>query len=192
MTSKILAAALLLAGLAFARHADASTGPVVSLQQVGTPVAGQSFTLQLVLADPFQGLVSDESLLAWGFHLGFDASRLQLEAFTPAAGWENDSAHLAAGVFSASTFPGIDNAGQPALVLGTLSFDVLRAGTSHVTLTADAGDLNQGLIYLEADPIALSVDGTIAAVSAVPEPGSLALTIAGVGVFAWRRRRQVA
>jgi len=184
MTLHSLAAAVLLGAAAFAAQASQ-----VQLEALGTPTAGQSFDLQLVLEDPFQGLAADEQLLAYGFHLSFDSSLLKLDAFTPAAGWENDSGRLGAGIFSASIFPGVDNAGQGDLVLGTLHFDALGAGAAAVALATDPGDFNQGLIYLEADPRALAASTTIALSTPVPEPASGALLLGGLAALAWRRRR---
>ena len=190
MTFKSLTAATLLA--AAASIAQAAT---IELDTVGTPTVGQSFDVQVRVDDPFQGLPSDEQLLAFGFHLGFDASELQLDSFTPAAGWENDSAHLAPDIFSASIFPGVDNAGQGDLLLATLHFDVLQTGTTTVSLATDAGDFNQGLIFLETDPLAITGSDalTLASPSAVPEPSNMLLMLAGlVGVAGWRRRAATA
>ena len=188
MTFKTLTAATLLAAAFIAPAAQAAT---IAFDTVGTPTVGQSFDVQVRVDDPFQGLPSDEQLLAFGFHLGFDASQLQLDSFTPAAGWEDDSAHLAPGIFSASIFPGIDNAGQGGLLLATLHFDVLGAGTTTVSLATDAGDFNQGLIFLETDPLAITgADSlTLAPASAVAEPSNMLLMISGlVGFAGWRRR----
>lgn len=190
MTFKSLTAATLLA--AAASIAQAAT---IELDTVGTPTVGQSFDVQVRVDDPFQGLPSDEQLLAFGFHLGFDASQLQLDSFTPAAGWEDDSAHLAPDIFSASIFPGVDNAGQGDLLLATLHFDVLQTGTTTVSLATDAGDFNQGLIFLETDPLAITGSDalTLASPSAVPEPSNMLLMLAGlVGVAGWRRRAATA
>ena len=190
MTFKSLTAATLLA--AAASIAQAAT---IELDTVGTPTVGQSFDVQVRVDDPFQGLPSDEQLLAFGFHLGFDASQLQLDSFTPAAGWEDDSAHLAPDIFSASIFPGVDNAGQGDLLLATLHFDVLQTGTTTVSLATDAGDFNQGLIFLETDPLAITGSDalTLASPSAVPEPSNMLLMLAGlVGVVGWRRRAATA
>ena len=189
MTFKSLTAATLLAAASIAQAAT------IELDTVGTPTVGQSFDVQVRVDDPFQGLPSDEQLLAFGFHLGFDANQLQLDSFTPAAGWEDDSAHLAPDIFSASIFPGVDNAGQGDLLLATLHFDVLQAGTTTVSLATDAGDFNQGLIFLETDPLAITGSDTLTleSPSAVPEPSNMLLMLAGlVGVAGWRRRAATA
>ena len=189
MTFKSLTAATLFAATAFI--AQAAQAATIELDTVGTPTVGQSFDVQVRVDGPFQGLPSDEQLLAFGFHLGFDASQLQLDSFTPAAGWENDSAHLAPDIFSASIFPGVANAGQGDLLLATLHFDVLQAGQTTVSLATDAGDFDQGLIFLETDPLAITGSDslTLASPSAVPEPSGMLLMIAGLAGFAgWRRR----
>ena len=189
MTSKFLKAATLLAAAAFI--AQAAQAATIELDTVGTPTVGQSFDVQVRVDGPFQGLPSDEQLLAFGFHLGFDASQIQLDSFTPAAGWEDDSAHLAPDIFSASIFPGVDNAGQGDLLLATLHFDVLHAGMTTVSLATDAGDFNQGLIFLESDPLAITGSDSLTLVSpsAVPEPSNMLMMIAGLAGFAgWRRR----
>ena len=193
MTLKSLAAATLFAATAFI--APAAHAATIELDTVGTPTVGQSFDVQVRVEDPFQGLPSDEQLLAFGFHLGFDAGLLQLDSFTPAAGWEDDSAHLGPDIFSASIFPGVDNGGQGDLLLATLHFDVLQAGQTTIRLATDAGDFNQGLIFLETDPLAITGADplTLAAPSAVPEPSTTLLMIAGLAGFAgWRRRATAA
>jgi hypothetical protein len=184
MNFKSFLAAMLLAASSMASHAV-----TVQLDPVGTPQVGQSFDLQLRLDSPFDGLSTDEMLLSFGFHLGFDSSLLKLSSFTPATGWDDDSAHLGANIFSASNFPGIFNEGQDSLLLATLHFDVLQAGSTLVSLFTDAGDLNQGLGYLLVDPVAFNVSEALNIAAPVPEPGTVVLMAGGlVGLAAWRRR----
>jgi hypothetical protein len=185
MSFKSLTAATLLAAT------FASQAATIEFDTVGTPTAGQSFDVQVRVEDPFAGLPSDEELLAFGFHLGFDASQLKLDSFTPAAGWEDDSAHLGADIFSASIFPGVDNAGQDDLLLATLHFDALQPGAANISLGTDASDLFrfQGLIFLETDPVAITATDSLTLTSAVPEPANVLLMIAGLaGLAGWRRR----
>ncbi len=184
MKLKSILAALMLAAATFAGHAA-----TVQLATIGTPQAGQSFDLQLRLDDPFSGLAADEELLSFGFHLGFDSSLLKLASFAPASGWDDDSAHLGANIFSASIFPGLANQGQASLLLATLHFDVLRPGTTSIALATDAGDFNQGIGYLFTDPVAFDVSKTLV-LSPVPESGTYASMLGGLaGMMAWRRRR---
>jgi hypothetical protein len=185
MKLKSLFAALMLAAASVGSHAVS-----VELDPIGSLQVGQSFDLQLRLDAPFSGLDADEELLAFGFHLGFDSSLLKFSSFTPAAGWDDDSGRLGAGIFSASNFPGVFNAGQSSLVLATLHFDVLRAGSTVVSLLTDAGDFNQGLTYLFADPMALAATENLnLTLAPVPEPGTFLLMAGGLaGLAAWRRR----
>lgn len=184
MKLKSLFAALMLAAASLAGHAA-----TVQLATLGTPQAGQSFDLQLRLDDPFGGLGADEELLSFGFHLGFDSSLLKLASFAPASGWDDDSAHLGANIFSASTFPGLANQGQTSVLLATLHFDVLQAGTTRIGLTTDAGDLNQGVGYLFSDPVAFDASTTLV-LTPVPEPSAVVLMLGGLaGLMAWRRGR---
>jgi hypothetical protein len=186
MKLKSFVATLMLAAASMASHAVS-----VELDPVGTPQVGQSFDLQLRLDSPFDGLAADEELLAFGFHLGFDSSLLKLDSFSPASGWDDDSANLGAGIFSASNFPGVDNAGQGSILLATLHFDVLHAGTTGISLTTDVGDLNQGIVYLFADPVDLNASTTLA-LSPVPEPSTMVLMAVGLGGLVVRRRRHYA
>lgn len=177
-------AALMLAAASLAGQAA-----TVQLATVGTPQAGQSFDVRLRLDDPFSGLAADEQLLSFGFHLGFDSSLLKLASFAPTSGWDDDSAHLGANIFSASIFPALANREQTSVLLATLHFDVLGSGTTTIALTTDAGDFNQGIGYLFADPVAFDVSKTMV-LSPVPEPGALVLMLGGFGgLIAWRRRR---
>jgi hypothetical protein len=184
MKLKSLFATLMLAAASMASHAVS-----VELDPVGTPQVGQSFDLQLRLDSPFAGLAADEELLAFGFHLGFDSSLLKLDSFSPASGWDNDSGNLAPGIFSASNFPGVDNEGQGSILLATLHFDVLQAGTTSIDLTTDAGDFNQGIVYLFADPLDLTA-GTTLMLTPVPEPSTLLLMAVGLGGLAVRVRQR--
>ncbi len=163
----------------------------VSLTAAGPAKAGEGVDLLISLVDPFGGLPSDEELLSFGFRLSYDPSKLSFGSFTAAAGWDDDSPWLGAGTFGGSSFPGVANAGQGSLLLGTLHFDALQGGLAQISLITDAGNLNHGLSYLwsNAQPLNSSLD---LAISAVPEPASALLAALGLGALGFTTRRRQA
>lgn len=192
LSSRLVASRLVSDFVAFtmavlgALASPAASASTAALETIGTPLVGQSFDMLLRLDQPFAGLAADESLLSFGFHLGYDSSLLKFVSFSTAAGWDNDSAHLGANIFSASNFPGLADLGQGSVLLATLRFDVLASGNSAVNLFTDLGDYNQGLGYLYANPEPLSAS-TI--VTAVPEPATYLLMAGGLITVVVRRRR---
>lgn len=178
----LLASLLLAASPLFARAAGAA------LQLTGEPRVGQSFALQLQLRHPFAQLDPAELLLSFGFRLEFDASRLQLLQFLPAEGWNDDSPWLGPGRYGASAFPGVADPGTEVLALGTLRFRVLDAGVTRLRVFSEANDLDLGLNYLIAGPAELAAEHTLA-LSPVPEPATVVLTVAGLAALGTRRRR---
>ena len=187
MTFKSLIAAAALLGAALTvPTAQAAT---VTLTPSGPAQAGGAFDLLISLSDPFAGLSTDEELLSFGFRLNYDSTRLSFSSFTPAAGWDDDSPWLGAGSFGASSFPGVANAGQGSLLLGTLHFDALQGGLTTIGLITDAANFNHGLNYLWSNPQALNASLQVA-VSAVPEPASAWLAVLGLGALGLAARRR--
>lgn len=172
----------LLAAAALALSTLAAQAATVVLTAAGPAQVGTGLDLQLAIHTPFEALAADEELLSFGFRLSFDTSRLTFTGFSVAAGWDDDSGWLGAGQFGGSSFPGVANQGQAVLLLGTLHFDALQAGTSTVSLLTDGGNLNHGLGFLWSDvqPLNAALDVSVAA---VPEPASLLLTALGLGVL---------
>lgn len=180
----IAAATLVLVSLG----ASAAT---VSLTAAGPAKAGEGVDLLISVLDPFGGLASDEELLSFGFRLSYDTSRLSFAGFTPTTGWDDDSPWLGAGQFGASSFPGVTNQGQASLLLGTLHFDALQAGSAAISLITEPANLNHGLSYLWAGTRPLDASLRLE-VSAVPEPASALLAALGLGLVGVTTRRRAA
>ena len=152
-----------------------------------TATVGQTLLLDVVMQQPFDGERAGDELLAFGLDLSFDATLLRLTGVTPASGWSDDSAFTGLAL-SGSAFPGVADAGQGALTLATLSFQVLGAGRTAISLFSDsANNFNQGLLYLMSPT--LDAQTSHAVTLAVPEPATYGLLLAGLGVLAAVRRR---
>jgi len=182
MMIKTLVAALIAAGTFSAQAAT------VSLSGVASASIGQNFTLNVALLQPFDGERAGDELLSFGMDLSFDTSLLKLLGVSLAPGWDDDSA-LTGVILSGSAFPGVADADQTSLVLATLSFEVLGAGNTSISLSSDlANNFNHGLLYLAAPT--LDVQASHALALSVPEPGSYAMMLAGLGLLSLAVRRR--
>lgn len=164
--------------------------PTLVLNPAQTSVLpGQTVTLDLILQQPFDGGLAGDTLLAFGFDLGFGPG-LSFTAYSPASGWSDDSAAFADTDVAASHFPGIDDLGQTSLLLGQLSFDALSSvGISDITVSSDSlASFNQGLFYLN-DPIPVDINAS-ARISVIPSPAPAGLLLAGLGFMAGAARRR--
>ncbi|MCE4557071.1 PEP-CTERM sorting domain-containing protein [Roseateles cellulosilyticus] len=180
----------LLVAIALAASSLAAQAATVSLTAAVPSKVGQGVDLLVSVSDPFAGLSPDEQLLSFGFGLSYDASRLAFAGFTVAAGWDDDSGWLGAGQFGGSSFPGMANHGQATLLLGTLHFDALQAGSTLVGVATDASNLNQGLSFLWSDTQPLTASLNLMT-SAVPEPASLLMATLGLAAVGLTTRRRI-
>lgn len=161
----------------------------VSISTPGTVAVGSSFTAQVAVLAPFAGAYSGDELLAFGFDLDFDHSKLQLTGVQLAAGWDDDSAMLSGVSVAGSHFPGVADAGQSSLALATLTFKVLAEGDVDISVLSDSTtNLNEGLTYAGASNLEL-LGHTRLTLAPVPEPGTLALMGCGGLLLVLRRRR---
>ncbi|WP_374432722.1 hypothetical protein [Inhella sp.] len=164
---------------------QAASAQTLRLQGPETLPAGQAFSLQLWLDEPFAGRAADEELLFFG--LSLQSSGLRFVGFEPAAGWQDDSPWLGEQRIGASRFPGLPNQGQASEALGWLHFEALGPGALGLSLSSGAADPNLGLGYWQGGSLAAQVQWQGAA---LPVPGSLALVlVAGLAaVGRWQRR----
>lgn len=192
------AAGLLASSLAsaqtFAASAITPTGlPLEPLLRLELPVEaqqGQTLNVAIRLDQPFAGRAADDVFLFYGFKLDFDPSQLRFKGFAAAEGWSDDSGFLRPGEIGASNFPGVAAAGQSWLNLGALQFELLGAGKAWLQISSSEGDLNLGLGYAQGTAnLPIDWRGSLQ-VSAVPEPGALSMTLAGLlGLGLVQRRR---
>jgi len=164
--------------------------PLLRLELPGQAQQGQTLNVAIRLDQPFAGRAADDVFLFYGFKLDFDPSQLRFMGFAAAEGWSDDSGYLRPGEIGASNFPGVSAAGQSWLNLGALQFELLGAGEAWLQISSPEGDLNLGLGYAQAaSNLPIDWRGSLQ-VSAVPEPGALAMTLAGLlGLGLVQRRR---
>lgn len=179
----------------FAPSAITPTGlPLEPLLRLELPVAaqqGQTLNVTIRLDQPFAGRAADDVFLFYGFKLDFDPSLLRFKGFAAAEGWSDDSGFLRPGEIGASNFPGVAAAAaQSWLNLGALQFELLSPGEAWLRISSPDGDLNLGLGYAQGTAnLPIDWRGSLQ-VSAVPEPGALSMTLAGLlGLGLVQRRR---
>jgi hypothetical protein len=147
----------------------------------GTPGAGGSFSVDVLVTGVFDAPHAADELFEFGFDVGSSgAGSISFLGFTPGP------------LFDPLLLPGTDVAGisqapsitPPAvepLLLATLNFLAGSPGTVVISISADpVGNLNEGLLYLSgSDDIEAQTTINVGP-AGVPEPSSMLL--AGVGL----------
>lgn len=157
----------------------------VSVTGPATPVTvGDTFTLDIV------GTGFTDKIFGGGYNISFDASKLSLASITRPAFWELGGPDAlidnALGTATDVNFNTL-NARNGDFLTATLTFKAIGAGPVEVSLS-DSPFWPYGNEASEAVPV--SYTSASFNVAAVPEPESLALMLAGLGVFAALRLRR--
>lgn len=185
---RIFIGSLLLIGLS---ALPAQALPTVSLNLMDTDIyVGESFDVQ-VLVD---GDNINLELLSFGFDVNTTDSLFAYDGYEIETGFDDDSPWVPPAV-AGSAFPGI---ADDDVLLNTLSFTALDAGTGSLHVSGLTDNLFYGLAY-ELDPIIpgwydidASLDITINSTPGVPvtEPATMFLTGAGLAVLAGFKRKR--
>ena len=154
---------------------------------------GSFFEAQVAVNTPFAGAYASDTLLAFGFDLGYDTSKLRLAGVNVAAPFDDDSAFFTDISVAGSSFPGIsDSTGATAasLSLATLRFEVLAEGEAVIEVRSDSrSNLSEGLTFANGANVDLLGRTGLVLTSAVPEPASALMWVLGAGALGLASRR---
>jgi hypothetical protein len=188
---------MVVATLALAKSANAA--PIVSIEATTPKAVGDTFTLEVRIADAV-------ALAGYGFSLAFDSNVLKVLSV------EDEIGTLFVGSDEDPYFPhstDVDNTAgtvkeiaallaQPVLgvsgggMLALVTFSALAPGTSFVTPYFDSTALVDQMYdanFIAIQPSFLS--GEVVVKEAVPEPTSVLMLALGLGTILGRRRRLV-
>lgn len=164
----------------------------VAIHAPTAATVGSFITAQVAVNSPFTGSYSADELLAFGFDLGYDTSRLRLTSAVVAGGWDDDSALFSDISVAGSHFPGLADPGTSDVSLATLTFEVLAAGDAFIEVHSDStSNLSEGMTFANGSNLELFGRTSLAlsAAAAVPEPTGALLALGGVALLALRRKR---
>jgi len=181
LNQTLVAAAVALAAFA-AQAQTVSVTPSITNVKVG-----DSFSVDLS-ATGFP-----DKIFGGGYNISFDASKLKLDDIIIPANWEfavsKGTLDAAAGTVTDVFFNTFSAPIKGDFLTSTLKFTAIGVGSSDIDLS-DSGSFPFGDEFGNAVTVTY-VSGKVN-VAAVPEPGSLALMLAGlgsVGLLASRRRQ---
>jgi len=180
--------------LSLALAASLCVGAVQAQSLVLTPS-----TKSVSLGDTFTLLVEGKgfatAVVGGGFGLSFDASVLKLNSVSIPAAWEffpptgpvTGDINNVAGTVTDAAFTTFSAPKAGDFLAATLTFTAVGGGSSKVSLSA-----SPTFVFSDVDVNTLepSYGSATINVSAVPEPSSLALVLAGAGGLAWVARRK--
>jgi hypothetical protein len=161
-----------------------------SLHSVTTPyLVGEDLYFDVLVQDAFAADPADE-LLGFGFNTQVTGSgQLQFlgSAVNPLFTDSSIDVNLdAAGI----AFPGLTaNNTDPVFSLATLHFKALAAGSVSLAVVSDLLDPNQGLVFLNQQPLSLAASQNLN-VTAVPIPAAGWMLVSMLGLFVTVARRR--
>jgi hypothetical protein len=146
---------------------------------------GDTFTLQV------DGKGFATALVGGGFNLSFTTGLLELSAVSIAAGWEtapqSGQINNALGTLTDAAFTTFVTPKSGDFSAASLSFRAIGPGTATVKLTSSA---DFPFTDVDVNPVNPSFGSATINITAVPEPSSIALALAGVGLARWSARRR--
>jgi hypothetical protein len=188
LRSLILAA---LAALALGAVASANAATLTITPGTHDVAVGNSFSADVV----FDSLGAGGGLGAYDFSVIYDASRLNFQSATFGNGLDvlslgslqiTTPTNAAVNFFEVSfdTTADLLALQRSAFTLVTLHFTTLAAGSASLGLTTNA------LADASGNSLAALTSGALISVSAVPEPESYAMLLAGLAIVGWAARRR--